>query len=69
MSDWKPIGPEHKKGRWIIAINVLDPDNRAIVWWDDNADTRPWVGSAGDHDYPADAFTHAIPFPEPPSLI
>jgi hypothetical protein len=63
---WKPIGPEHKDGEWVVAIHQDDPDNKAIVWWNEKSRDYPWVGSAGDHDYREGAFTHAFPLPAPP---
>jgi hypothetical protein len=60
---WELIGPEHKTGKWMVAIQEDDPENKAIVFWDHTNSDTPWIGSAGDHDYRADAFTHAFPLP------
>lgn len=59
-----------RDGRWIIAINRHEPDQRAVIRWDPGraGDQRPWHVSTCEHRYSSDAFTHRMLFPDLPSV-
>ncbi|KMO29452.1 hypothetical protein VQ02_29615 [Methylobacterium variabile] len=68
MPDWRTIDRAPQDGRWIIAIHQDEPDRRAVIRWDPGraGDGRPWHVATTEYGYAADAFTHWMPFPEPP---
>jgi hypothetical protein len=57
-------------GRWIIAINRDEPDQRAIIRWDPQhaGDAAPWHVASCAHSYRTDAFTHWMQFPDCPPV-
>lgn len=70
MYTWRAMDRAPHDGRWIIAINRDEPDQRAIIRWDPHClgDTRPWHVAFCQHSYATDAFTDWMQFPAcPPS--
>ena len=68
MYTWRAMDRAPHDGRWIIAINRDDPDQRAIIRWDPKraGDARPWHVASCKHSYPTNAFTDWMQFPDCP---
>lgn len=68
MYTWRAMDRAPHDGRWIIAINRDEPDQRAIIRWDPQRhdDTRPWHVASCQHSYATDAFTDWMQFPACP---
>ena len=69
MVTWRPMERAPQDGRWIIAINRYEPDQRAVIRWDPErfGDAQPWHVSTCDQGYPSDTYTDWIPFPSFPA--
>lgn len=68
MDDWRAMDRAPRDGRWIIAINRHEPDQRAVIRWDPEraGDQQPWHVATCEHCYSSDAFTDWMPFPDCP---
>lgn len=68
MYTWRAMDRAPHDGRWIIAVNRDEPDQRAIIRWDPQRqdDTRPWHVAFCQHSYATDAFTDWMQFPTCP---
>ncbi|MFB0488664.1 hypothetical protein ABIE45_001250 [Methylobacterium sp. OAE515] len=70
MRTWRTMDRAPHDGRWIIAINRDEPDQRAIIRWDPKRadDAAPWHVASCEHSYRTDAFTHWMQFPDCPPV-
>lgn len=70
MHTWRAMDRAPHDGRWIIAINRDEPDQRAIIRWDPEHadDASPWHVAFCEHSYRTDAFTHWMQFPDCPPV-
>lgn len=65
MSDeWQPIGTAPHDTTFILACHEGQPDSVRMVYSD--LKNTGWWSAYGSGWYPAKAFTHWMPLPEPP---